>query len=100
MLVTALDNYFTSLVLPPTLKEPNPVAPIEREDLKITKTRAFLLHNLLSPLECKDLIAQMESVGFNSLCDKFPSQYRLNDRFLSSFFLQPLFSSTCSEISI
>ena len=80
MLETAEEN-FVNLPFCKSLTNPTK---IERKELtEIPNSHSFTLDNLLIPEECEFYIQECEKVGFQTLSNKFPAYYRVNDRVLT-----------------
>lgn len=52
-----------------------------RKDIQIPDGRGFLIQNLLTLEECDFFIHQLEDeIGFEDMSEKYPAEYRSNDR--------------------
>jgi hypothetical protein len=49
-------------------------------DLNLPDARGFRCPSVLDPSECKFLLNQLETIGYEDMSHLFPSEYRSNDR--------------------
>src|SRR5690606_6015249 len=52
----------------------------DRVDIKIPNGKAFILYNLLSSEECDHYIERTEKIGYESISNEYPKEYRNNLR--------------------
>ena len=66
-------------------------SPIKRKNLKIENSRAFLLEDFFSSIECEFYIEQLEKINFKKVDNEYPNSYRNNERLI-------IFSNELSQI--
>eukprot|EP01132_Coremiostelium_polycephalum_P002187 gene2187-2690_t len=53
-----------------------------REDLNLSKSLGFLVHNMMSPEECQYYIQESNKNGYVTVEKEFPQDYRNNERYI------------------